>query len=58
MVGMTTEEGIAGKEVKLIVKTDDEATSKVTARGEVNIGDTVTLNVLDRIYFRDKYRME
>ena len=58
MVGMSTEDGIAGKEVILIVKTDDEATSKVTAKGAVNIGDTVILNVLDRIYFRDKYSLE
>ena len=58
MVGMSTEDGIARKEIILIVKTDDEATSKVTAKGAVNIGDRVILNVLDRIYFRDKYSLE
>lgn len=58
VVDMSTEEGIAGKELILIVKTDDNATSKVSAKGAVNIGDKVTLNVLDRIYFRDLYRLE
>ncbi len=51
--GMT--EGIAGKEMFLMVKTDEGVTSKVAAKGAVSIGDRVTLNVLDRIVFRDTY---
>lgn len=54
--GMTA--GIAGDQATLIVKTDEGVTSEVTAKGAANVGDRVTLNVLDRIVFRDKYRLE
>lgn len=53
-----TTEGIAGKETFLIVKTDEGVTSKVTAKGAISVGDRVTLNVLDRIVFRDTYTIE
>ncbi|MFK8075671.1 MAG: hypothetical protein AB8B84_03730 [Granulosicoccus sp.] len=53
-----TTEGIAGKETFLIVKTDDGVTSKVTAKGAVSIGERVTLNVFDRVVFRDTYTVD
>lgn len=58
VVSMGTTDGIAGKEVFLMVKTDEGVTSKVTAKGVVNVGDEVTLNVFSRILFRDKYSVE
>lgn len=58
VLSIGTTEGIAGKESFLIVKTDEEVTSKVTAKGAVDVGDQVTLSVYGRILFRDKYRLE
>ena len=58
MLSTGTTEGIAGKEMYLIVKTDEGVTSKVAARGTVSVGDRVTLNVLDRIVFRDTYTID
>ena len=58
VLSIGTTDGITGKELFLIVKTDEDVTSKVTAKGAVNVGDEVTLSVYERILFRDKYTLE
>ena len=58
VVSIGTTEGIVGDEVTLMVKTDEGVTSKVNAKGAANVGDRVTLTILDRILFRDMYRLE
>ena len=58
VISTGTTDGIAGKETFLMVKTDDGVTSKVTAKGVARVGDEVTLSVLNRVLFRDMYRVE
>jgi len=62
VLSIGTTEGMIGDEVFLMVKTDEDVTSKVmtkfTSKDAVTVGDVVTLNVLDRVVFRDRYRLD
>ena len=58
VIGLGTEDGITGKEVVLTVKTDDEITARVKGKGPERVGDQLTLNVSERILFRDVYHLE
>lgn len=58
VLSLGTEEGIAGSEVVLTVKTEDEITARVKGKGEVQVGDEVTLNISERILFSDVYHLD
>ncbi len=57
VISLGTEDGITGKEVVLTVKTEDEITARVKGKGPERVGDEVTLNVSERILFRDVYHL-
>lgn len=57
IISLGTEDGITGKEVVLTVKTEDEITARVKGKGPERVGDEVTLNVSERILFRDVYHL-
>ncbi|MBX2886028.1 MAG: hypothetical protein KTR32_39095 [Granulosicoccus sp.] len=58
VLSLGTEEGIAGSELILTVKTEDEITARVKGRGPASVGDEVTLKVSERILFSDVYHLE
>jgi len=58
VLSLGTEEGIAGSEIVLTVKTEDEITARVKGKGQVDVGDEVTLKVSERILFSDVYHLE